>query len=93
MLSEIKSILTIDELIAGTPPVAGDTGPAAAAHCCGGGDAGHHAAGLGPAPVPQHRPGPRPHLRLDTALPHPQLAARQEETSWCIASLQPVLSS
>ena len=54
----------------------GDAG--AAAHCCGGGDAGHHAAG--PAPVPQHRPGPRPHLGLDTALPHPQLAARQEET-------------
>ena len=80
MLSEIKSILTIDEPIAGTPCVVGDTGAAAAAHCCGGGDAGHHAAGLGPAPVPQHRPGPRRHLRLDTALPHAQLAARQEET-------------
>ena len=80
MLSEIKSILTIDEPIAGTPRVAGAAGAAAAAHCCGGGDAGHHAAGLGPAPVPQHRPGPRRHLRLDTALPHPQLAARQEET-------------
>ena len=68
-LSEIKSILTIDEPIAGTPRVAGAAGAAAAAHCCGGGDAGHHAAGLGPAPVPQHRPGPRRHLRLDTALP------------------------
>ena len=66
--------------ITGNPLVAGDAGAAAAAHCCGGGDAGHHAAGLGPAPVPQHRPGPRRHLRLDTALPHPQLAARQEET-------------
>ena len=60
--------------------MAGAAGAAAAAHCCGGGDAGHHGAGLEPAPVPQHRPGPRPHLRLDTALPHPQLAARQEET-------------
>ena len=60
--------------------VALHAGPAAAAHGGGGGDAGHHAAGLGPAPVPQHRPGPRRHLRLDTALPHPQLAARQEKT-------------
>ena len=73
-------MLTIDERIAGNPRLAGDAGAAAAAHGGGGGDAGHHAAGLGPAPVPQHRPGPRRHLRLDTALPHPQLAARQEET-------------
>ena len=49
--------------------VAVHAGPAAAAHGGGAGDAGHHAAGLGPAPVPQHRARPRRHLRLDTALP------------------------
>ena len=81
-------MLTIDGRITGTPQLAGDTSSAAAAHGGGGWDAGHHAAGLGPAPVPQHRAGPRRHLRLDTALPHPQLAARQEKTSLCIASLQ-----
>ena len=33
--------------ITGNPRLAGDADAAAAAHCCGGGDAGHHAAGLG----------------------------------------------
>ena len=79
MMNKIQ-MLTIDEHIAGNPRLAGDAGPAAAAHGGGAGDAGHHAAGLGPAPVPQHRARPRRHLRLDTALPHPQLAARQEKT-------------
>ena len=63
--------------ITGPPRVGGDAGPAAAAHGGGAGDAGHHAAGLGPAPVPQHRAGPRRHLRLDTALPHREFVVSQ----------------